>query len=702
MINLVRIHQQVLFVSDVFEADGQKLDETYLRRRGAGEKWSKYLFPKSMCRPKHFTLWKRALQQLRRNRLGRLGKFVSNGHKIWRWRFDASREQLYFDNEVDAEVYEVSDTGGRRTRQEKYSLIGRMDRENISGRICSITVQDEETVQISSLSREAPAKEDPENFLEVLREWGNGWMWKNLRADGGEGQGLSMRERAGFDWIKEAIQDESLTAVSDGSYIRQLHPELCSAAMIMECQRTKQRLVLSFSESCKQANAYRGELLGLMAIHLLLLSFNKVWPELQGATHVYSDCLGALHKVENLPPHRIPSKCRHSDILKNIMINCTDLTFTRIFSHVAAHQEDTKKWEALERPAQLNCGCDERAKGELWEVNMDDLPTQKQFPLEPLALFVDGGKVTTESGDAIRFAAHRKEAKEVFQEQKILDYDAFEEVAWRSVYNALHEVPKMFQIFACKQVFSVSAAFHFLNKRDESVSPMCPSCRSHRETADHILRCGEEGRVMALKALSVRLMDWMVDAGVERDLVFLIIRFIQGRGNSSMEDICRNYSLPQEYRKFAQSQDKIGWRRFLEGMVSRELRDLVEHRGDRKKLGEANKWMEKLVVQLLEITHGLWIYRNVVVHDELNGFYALEGRERLQREIEMQLEKGDEDLCEEDKWLLEVNLSDLDYSLGDKEAYWLVAVKMARARFQLRRSSDGSVLTCGTPRSEEG
>jgi hypothetical protein len=62
------------------------------------------------------------------------------------------------------------------------------------------------------------------------------------------------------------------SAVSDGSYIRQLHPELCSAAMIMECQTTRNRIVVSFSEQCKQANAYRGELLGLMAIHLLLLS----------------------------------------------------------------------------------------------------------------------------------------------------------------------------------------------------------------------------------------------------------------------------------------------------------------------------------------------------------------------------------------------------------------------------------------------
>ena len=270
------------------------------------------------------------------------------------------------------------------------------------------------------------------------------------------------------------------------------------------------------------------------------------------------------------------------------------------------------------------------------------------------------------------------------------------------MHGALHGVPKMFQIFACKQVFSISAAFHFLNKRDESVSPMCPSCTTCRETAGHILKCGEEGRVLALKKFSSRLMDWLQTSGVERDLIFLIVKFIHERGNASMEDICRNFNLPVEYRQFARSQDKIGWRRFLEGMVSCQLQELIERGGNVEKRGDIKKWMEQFVVQLIEITHGLWIYRNVVVHDELDGIYAVEGRERLQREIEIQMERGDEDLCEEDKWLMEVNLSNLEYTSGDKEAYWLVAVEMARARFHIRRRSDGSVLTRGTPRREEG
>ncbi len=88
------------------------------------------------------------------------------------------------------------------------------------------------------------------------------------------------------------------------------------------------------------ANAYRGELLGLMAIHLILLSMNKIYSNLPGSMEIISDCLGALKQVTYLPPYRIPSCCRHSDILKTILVHRRGLSFTTYYSHVKAHQDD--------------------------------------------------------------------------------------------------------------------------------------------------------------------------------------------------------------------------------------------------------------------------------------------------------------------------------------------------------------------------
>ncbi len=182
----------------------------------------------------------------------------------------------------------------------------------------------------------------PSSLWEVLEQWGSMWMWEDLELTGS------------FEFLVAAIIDGSLACVADGSHIKEIYPDICSAAFILECSRGRGRIIGKFSEKTLAACAYRGELLGLLAIHLILLAVNKLSPTLTGSTQIYSDCLGALHNVEHLPPHRIPSSCRHSDILKNIMIHCRSLTFSTSFSHVSAHQLDHLEWNELSRPEQLN------------------------------------------------------------------------------------------------------------------------------------------------------------------------------------------------------------------------------------------------------------------------------------------------------------------------------------------------------------
>lgn len=100
-------------------------------------------------------------------------------------------------------------------------------------------------------------------------------------------------------------------------------------------------LIGSFLQAMVAANAYRGDgefLLGLLAIHLLLLSMNKVHPDLDGSVEIVLDCVGALTRVLHLLHYRIPSRCRPSDILKTILIHCRSTSFRLCYNHVKAHQ----------------------------------------------------------------------------------------------------------------------------------------------------------------------------------------------------------------------------------------------------------------------------------------------------------------------------------------------------------------------------
>jgi hypothetical protein len=106
--------------------------------------------------------------------------------------------------------------------------------------------------------------------------------------------------------------------------MKELYPNLNSAAFVFECTKGRGHLMGSFVKHTRDTCSYCGELLGLMAIHLIILAINKYNPDLPGSAQIFSDCLGALNKMENLPPYRIPTKCSHSDILKNIMVHCSD------------------------------------------------------------------------------------------------------------------------------------------------------------------------------------------------------------------------------------------------------------------------------------------------------------------------------------------------------------------------------------------
>ena len=147
-----------------------------------------------------------------------------------------------------------------------------------------------------------------------------------------------------------------------------------------------------------------------------------------------------------------------------------------------------------------------------------------------------------------------------------------------------------------------------------------------------------------------------------------------------MQEICRDTDrCDVRYTSMARSQDIIGWRRFMEGMISRHI---VERQLDYFKMKgiqwQLNRWATGLVTRLLEITHGQWLYRNVVVHDHKAGRLAVVQKERILVEIEEQQSRGEEGLLEEHRYLLDVNLDNLGETDGVGHEYWLLAIRAAR------------------------
>jgi hypothetical protein len=76
--------------------------------------------------------------------------------------------------------------------------------------------------------------------------------------------------------------------------------------------------------------------------------------------------------------------------------------------------------------------------------------------------------------------------------------------------------------------------------------------------------------------------------------------------------------------------------------------------------------------------HRQWIYRNIQIHDAVTGMQVTLRKEVIQREIKEQMELGQGRLLEEDQWMMEVNLGNLENTSGENEEYWLLAIKAVR------------------------
>ena len=200
------------------------------------------------------------------------------------------------------------------------------------------------------------------------------------------------------------------------------------------------------------------------------------------------------------------------------------------------------------------------------------------------------------------------------------------------VYSALHELPRMFQILAFKQVMGVSGTNLYQSKYRPNHDPKCPSCTGCVESCAHVFECKEEGRVETLLGTIHFLDSSMKKIGTDKGLRNCLVCYAKGRGVITMKDIMSNRT--HHMYPLAQSQDLIGWRRFMEGMI---LKDIT---GIQKSYPESSSyhlsiecWTTGLITKLLEVTHGQWLYRNVRVHNSISGTTATLHKEEIQMEI---------------------------------------------------------------------
>ena len=196
-LNRVRLHQQVLFLSDILCVRGSKLDPRYKRRlRREDEKWSKFDFPIEEPSSKDFKVWQSALSQLAPGGLlsARVGNWVHIGHKLQPWRYSADSNRLFcYLGYERMEVYPLQEHSPRR-----YMKAGGEQAQVQYNIACTVEEIDTAVYRLVSQASIPGQSIPPTTLWEVLDQWGSMWMWEDLELTGS------------YEFLAEAIIDGSL------------------------------------------------------------------------------------------------------------------------------------------------------------------------------------------------------------------------------------------------------------------------------------------------------------------------------------------------------------------------------------------------------------------------------------------------------------------------------------------------------------
>ena len=139
------------------------------------------------------------------------------------------------------------------------------------------------------------------------------------------------------------------------------------------------------------------------------------------------------------------------------------------------------------------------------------------------------------------------------------------------------------------------------------------------------------------------------------------------RGNKPFADMG---AMTARMKALAQSQDKIGYRNFMEGYTSIHFYKIQNfHLAMSSSFLNGANCAKQFISKILHITHSQWIFRNFSLHDKRNGYLHKKKAEEITLELESLAGLAPEDVPTNSWFLLEINFSDLNKSNLESQKY---------------------------------
>jgi hypothetical protein len=275
-LNIMRMHKKVIHVSDIVLSDGNTIKpEMFLDLPGHS---CIYKFPHQCPTPADLSIWKMALRKISSEfhiLTVPLQEYISPPHDLPRWLL--RDDGMILHNMImreDKEYHKIytptSNPFSCRTRSRQHFISNRVAMGMSDFHTyASITHVQQGHILLHSTTPVYIPSSSVSGFEQTIMHFTNQSLWASLDYNG-DGS-----------WILGGMLAQSLIIIHDGSYMKEISPDICSAATMIYCLIARYWCKYTWTKHSASSGSYRGEILGMIMTQLIL----------NAATSSYKDCI---------------------------------------------------------------------------------------------------------------------------------------------------------------------------------------------------------------------------------------------------------------------------------------------------------------------------------------------------------------------------------------------------------------------------
>ena len=492
---------------------------------------------------------------------------------------------------------------------------------------------------------------------------------------------------AGKRTLKEAVLNGNLKIVSDGSYFPV--EQVATAAFVVEDINLREfgRGYCRVTGAHPEAGPYRAELGGIHLVLTVLQLMCEVCGITEGSVNIYCDCEAAINMLHK-HPDSITVNTKQHDLLWDISYMAKKLPIQIAFTWVKGHQNEVQIGN--NQLARMNDVVDSVAK-EFARYCMQHPLEQKDITYGNRYWNVSCGihRMVNNIDKRILYHIHANELFEHLKKKYDLNAKELAAIDWQALDRAMTNLTLSERLWTTKHVSHFNGLGKKMAQCHNWDSSACPRCMVHQEDHRHLISCSHESCQLVMGEGLLRLSKTLALWKTHPLIRILLLKKLKNP-HMLVLDLLPDES-PVEIVQAAQEQDLLGLDRFIEGRISigwrkAQQRYYSQEYPDIKRTGIS--WAAMVIRNVLRYCRDHWLARNAFVQEKRINQSQEKLKLNILHALEAEYEKGINGVSLDERFLFDVELTQLKKLSFDAQRSWLEHVYTARNFFGERSTSE--------------